>query len=593
MASQAGAQTVYTEAAHSGSYYGATSTASGGGGTFEDVPLSTSPGQLICGSAWLRTQYPATGAAGSLVLWLLGGSSTDSGRVDYTGLSNLGNWSQVHACVEATAAHTTLRIQFYPNPGSPTVDMDDVDVHTSLAVNGGFENGSGPWAPYPGTASNYVDYSSSSASQAQSGSHFAATNTTQAGGGIYEDVALSTSPGQLICGSAWLRTEGAATGAAGSFALWLLGGSSNESGTAAYGGLGNGADWSPVHTCVEATTAHSTLRIQFYPNAGSPTVEIDDVDVGQSLAVNGGFEDGSGPWAPYPGTGSNYVDYPSSSAGQARSGSHFGATNTAADGGGIYEDVALSTSPGQLVCGSAWLRTEGAATGAAGSLVLWLLGGSANDAGRADYAGLGNGGNWSEVQTCVEATGSHSTLRIQLYPNPGSPTVEIDDVDVHGSLAANGGFEYGSGPWGTYPNTDSSYDAYRTGQVTGPATPVVKKPVKTRLPRSRARHALKVKVYLSWTWSYRITRLNKATIGSFPRRTRLTVLCAGRRCPREAKASAAGARPLRRLLRGLDGTRYRVGQRLRITLTAPAYRAERAEVIFRYGRQPLARLLSR
>jgi hypothetical protein len=45
------------------------------------------------------------------------------------------------------------------------------------------------------------------------------------------------------------------------------------------------------------------------------------------------------------------------------------------------------------------------------------------------------------------------------------------------------------------------------------------------------------------------------------------------------------------LLRGLRGRRYRSGDVLRITVTAPGYRAERAEVRFRYGRLPLAKLL--
>ena len=583
---------VYTQAAHSGVYYGSTSTASGGGGVFEDVALSTSPGELICGSAWVRTQFPAIGASGTFVLWLLGGTS-ESGQAVYSGLGNLASWTEVHTCVEATASHTALRIQFYPAPGSPTVDMDDVDVHESLAANGGFEDGPGPWTVWPNTNSNYVDYESGSGtSAAHSGSHFGATNTTGGGGGIYQDVALNTTPGQLVCGSAWLRTEGSATGASGSFVLWLLGGTS-ESGQAVYSGLGNLASWTEVHTCVEATASHTALRIQFYPAAGSPTVEIDDVDVHESLAANGGFEDGPGPWTVWPNTNSNYVDYESGSGtSAAHSGSHFGATNTTGGGGGIYQDVALNTTPGQLVCGSAWLRTEGSATGASGSFVLWLLGGT-SESGQAVYSGLGNLASWTEVHTCVEATASHTALRIQFYPAAGSPTVEIDDVDVHESLGVNAGFEYGSGPWGTYPNTESSYDVYRTGQVTGPATPVVSTPVSTVLPRSKARHALKVKLYLSWSWRYGMTRLEKVKIGRFPGRTHLTIRCRGRGCPRRHPPTAIGARHVRRLLRAWRGQRYRAGDVLRITLTAPRYTPEAAAVRIRYGRLPAIRRLSR
>ncbi len=59
--------------------------------------------------------------------------------------------------------------------------------------------------------------------------------------------------------------------------------------------------------------------------------------------------------------------------------------------------------------------------------------------------------NWSLVQTCTEATGTHTTLRVQFYPAVGSPTVEIDDVNVDESLAVNGGFENGGASVGDLP----------------------------------------------------------------------------------------------------------------------------------------------
>jgi hypothetical protein len=425
---------------------------------------------------------------------------------------------------------------------------------------------------------------------AHSGDYYGATSTTEAGGGMYEDVALATNAGQLVCASAWVRSQYPATGASGSFVVWLIGDTTHEAGSAHYSGLGNLGNWTQVHACVEATSRHSTLRVQFYPTPGSPTVEIDDVDVHESLAVNGGFEDGGSPWTVYPNTRSNFAVYEGSSA---HDGSHYGATNTAARGGGIYQDVALNTSAGQMICGSAWLRTEGTATGASGSFALWLSGDTKHIAGSVHYSGLGNGHNWTEVQTCVEATSRHNRLRIQFYPTPGSPTVEIDDVDVHPSLAVNGGFEYGSGPWGTYPNTDSTYDALRTSVVFGPPPPVETSPVPTPLPRPKARHGLKVKMLLSWTWRYGVTWLGKVKIGRLPKHSRLTIRCAGRGCPRRQRMSATGVRRIRRLLRRLRGRRYRAGDVLRISLTAPGYRPERAKVVIRYAELPLAKLLSR
>ncbi len=121
------ADTVLVETAHSGGHYAATNTSSAGGGIYEDVPLTTSAGQLVCASAWLRTQLPSTGAAGKFTLWLTGTSATNGGATAYGGLGNLGNWTQAQTCVEASGNHTTLRIQVYPTPGSPTTEIDDVE----------------------------------------------------------------------------------------------------------------------------------------------------------------------------------------------------------------------------------------------------------------------------------------------------------------------------------------------------------------------------------------------------------------------------------------------------------------------------------
>src|ERR1700759_5695668 len=70
---------VVTEDAHSGGYFAATGTTSNGGGIYQDVALSTSAGQTVCGSAWVRSQVPDGGASGTFALFLFGGSATDSG----------------------------------------------------------------------------------------------------------------------------------------------------------------------------------------------------------------------------------------------------------------------------------------------------------------------------------------------------------------------------------------------------------------------------------------------------------------------------------------------------------------------------------
>jgi hypothetical protein len=589
------ADPVLVETAHSGGHYAATNTSAAGGGIYQDLALTTSAGQLVCASAWLRTQLPATGAEGTFSLYLRGTSAVNAGSTQYGGLGNLGNWTQAQTCVEATGSHTSLRIQLYPTPGSPATEVDDVNVATSLAANGGFEYGGGPWRAYPGTKSNYVVYANApGAPPAYSGTHFAATNTASAGGGIIEDLPLNTSAGQTVCGSARVRTEYPRTGAGGSFALWLTGGAAHDGASVKYSGLGDGSNWSVVHTCTEATGSHSGLRVQFYPAVGSPTVEIDDVNVDESLAANGGFENGGGPWRAYPGTKSNYVVYANApGAPPAYSGTHFAATNTASAGGGIIEDVPLNTSAGQTVCGSAQVRTEYPAAGASGAFALWLTGGTAHESGSTTYANLGNGANWSSVQTCVEATGSHTNLRVQLYPRPGAPTTEIDDVNVNESLAINGGFEHGGAPWAIYPGTHSNYRVYANGEVTQtvappppPPAPVQPTPQPTPIPAPRTRHSLRVKLVVKWSWRYRTTTLRGASVGRFPYRTRLTVSCKGRGCGRPDTLSATGRKAVHRLLNRLVGHRYRAGDVLTVTFTAKGWRRERARITIRNGRLP-------
>ena len=589
------ADTVLVEDAHSAGHYGATNTTSSGGGIYQDVAFNTSAGQLVCASAWLRTQLPATGASGTFSLYLRGTSAVNAGATTYSGLGNLGSWTQAQTCVEATGSHSSLRIQLYPAPGSPTTEVDDVNVNLSLAANGGFENGTGPWEPYPGTKSNYLVYANApGAPPAYAGSHFAATNTSSSGGGLIEDVPLNTTAGQTVCGSARVRTEYPNTGASGGFALWLTGTSTHDGSSVRYANLPDGNSWSLVQTCVEATGSHTTLRVQFYPTVGSPTVEIDDVDVDESLAVNGGFEDGGGPWQAYPGTHSNYVVYANSpGAPPAYGGTHFAATNTTSSGGGVIQDIPLKTSAGQTVCGSAELRTEYPSTGAAGTFALWLTGGAAHESGSARYTDLGDGGDWSEAQACVEATGSHTNLRVQFYPTPGSPATEMDDVNVDESLAANGGFENGAGPWAIYPGTKSNYRVYANGQVTEtiappppPPPPVQPTPQPTRLPTPRARHALRVKLLIKWSWRFGTTTLRLTRVGRFPHHTRLTVACTGRGCGRPATMSAIGPKAVHRLLKKLTGRRYHAGDVLTITFSARGWKRERARITIRNGRLP-------
>ena len=359
-----------SDAAYAGTHYAAMNTSSPGGGLYEDIGgLSISPGDTFCGSAQVRDQLQETGARGSFVVWLIGGSSNEAGSDVFSNLGNGPNWSQVSTCVTATSSHTQVRIQFYPTPGTPTLDVDAVDVHHALQVaapltqNGGFESGPAPWQV--GSNSNYVVYANGQIAPndvAFAGSHYAATNTSAPGGGFYQDITgQSISPGDTVCGSARVRDQLQETGAQGSFVIWLIGGSSNESGVANFSNLGNGANWQPVSTCVTASTAHTQVRVQFFPTPGTPTLDVDAVvandyrDIQESISQNGSFEAGASPWVPGNNTGFGiYANGQISPSDAAYAGTHYAAMNTSSPGGGLYEDIAgLSIAPGDTFCGSA------------------------------------------------------------------------------------------------------------------------------------------------------------------------------------------------------------------------------------------------
>jgi hypothetical protein len=123
--------------------------------------------------------------------------------------------------------------------------------------------------------------------------------------------------------------------------------------------------------------------------------------------------------------------------------------------------------------------------------------------------------------------------------------------------------------------------------------PVVTAPVAVPLPTPPAgtrRHPrVRVKITISWTWNHTHTRIHKVQVGKLPRRATITLKCSGRGCPM-TKRSAKAAH-LKILVRRLAGTRYRAGDVIVITVSAPGRVSERARIKIRNGRKPVAALL--
>ncbi len=118
---------------------------------------------------------------------------------------------------------------------------------------------------------------------------------------------------------------------------------------------------------------------------------------------------------------------------------------------------------------------------------------------------------------------------------------------------------------------------------TPPSDPVVNVPQPTKVRR------LHVQMSMSWTWDRDVTRLHRIKISRVPHQATINVRCRGRGCPRHRVA--VSRRHLERLLRYLDGRRFRAGDRVYIWISRPGRRTESVGIRIRYGALPKVRLL--
>jgi hypothetical protein len=225
--------------------------------------------------------------------------------------------------------------------------------------------------------------------------------------------------------------------------------------------------------------------------------------------------------------------------------------------------------------------------------VLWSSGTQGHPGA---YAAFQTDGNF-----VVYSSSGHALWSSATNGHPGSyldmlGDGNVDIIDAGKVLWRTGTYHKGSGgsisPKAPPPVTcPAPVPPAPPTTVTTPG-PVVTVPVTTPVPTPAPKpRALRVRLAISWTWDKATTRLRKARVGSFPGRTELLVQCKGRGCPRRSRRSAHGPRGLHVLLRRLAGNRYRAGDRLLISIQAPGWRSERAEIDFRWGREPRVRLL--
>ena len=110
------------------------------------------------------------------------------------------------------------------------------------------------------------------------------------------------------------------------------------------------------------------------------------------------------------------------------------------------------------------------------------------------------------------------------------------------------------------------------------------------LSRRRAHGRVNVPVVIGWSWYGAQTIMRHVSVGRLSRRARVTLACAGARCP--FKRLSASRATVNRLERRLAGSRLRSGDVLTLTIAVPGRRSERALVHIRNNRSPLVRRVS-
>jgi hypothetical protein len=349
------------------------------------------------------------------------------GTSDCTSYSvTAGTYTQVQVVYDPPVAYSTLRFQLYPGGG--TTDIDTASLVRNLLQNGSFENSDGGWAviqPSSGVTNiTRYEVGHGAPAPAHDGSWYLATNTSGAGGAIYQDVTVNASAGASYVGTAWLSSQsGTATGRLCVWGLASPGTSDCVDYSVAAG------TYTPVQVVYDLPAGYPTLRFQLYPTPNGSTTDVDSASLVQNALQNGSFETSGAGWLAFNPSGviTNISRYEVGHGAPAiaHDGSWYLATNTSGAGGSIYQDTIVNGAAGSSYVGTVWLSSQsGTATG---RLCVWGLGspGVSNCIGYSVTAGT-----YTEEQLVLDLPASYSTLRFQVYPNVGGGTTDIDSVSI-------------------------------------------------------------------------------------------------------------------------------------------------------------------
>lgn len=415
--------------AHSGTGFIDLTTPAPGSSMEQTVARSMTVGDWYQATVWVRTPTAGTTTKGRLVIWGLGGTNNEVAHQSFTATSA---WQEVTVnFIQASRSHTSIRFQIYEDSANSHLSVDDASLQqmpaqplrTAVPIQSpSFETGAAGWIFGNGALNRSVVTGS-----AASGTHYLATNTTQAGRSIAQDVSWPVSRASSFTATIWVKTQRDKP-FSGKLALWSLGGKRAVVATP----FTAGSTWQPVTVSLPVPAGAGTdLRIEVYEETVAPqTLLLDDVSLTANLFPNGSLELGTKGWSVHE-TGTKLVNaaVPTLTLPRPVDGVEAGATTTPVADGSIEANVSRSLIAGQTYTAKIWLRAAAAHTTFTGKLALWELGPAGNSA-VTKAVSVTNQWKQFTITTTIKHTGS-TTLRLQLYEPAHGPIVYFDGATLN------------------------------------------------------------------------------------------------------------------------------------------------------------------
>jgi hypothetical protein len=324
----------------------------------------------------------------------------------------------------------------------------------NLLSDSSFERpGLRPWYAAPGQ--NWAVYQSWASPV---GEHYLETNSgSSSSPNVYQDVGVAPTVGQSYQGSVLLRSP-SSTPIIVALVLWGLGGSANEVGQTQI--TVSSSTWTRYYTDIDvAKPGHNDLRLQLYLGAGA-NLDVAGATLQDVLVSDAGFAQGLGSWRV--DAGQNWVIYGSPSAPAGR---YYLETNSGSSSSpSLYQDISTIPVVGHSYQASVILRSP-SSTPITVALVLWGLGGSANEEGQTQITVSSS--TWTRYYTDFNvANAGHNDLRLQLYLGAGA-NIDVAGATLEDTGVSDAGFDQsGTAPWTVSPGATSSI-ASGSGAVTG------------------------------------------------------------------------------------------------------------------------------